>query len=179
MRYAQILHDKAHWIFESEETLAQLYERFTSDMVFVDITNLTEVREGWQYDGEAFINPHEVSFDELKEHKRIWVNLERERREQGGFLFAGKIFDSDKGSVQRLNIAAQNALVAKVAGVPYGINWTLADNAKDTLDADGMLGVAKALAEHCSAVHAIAQQLKQAIEDADTVEELDSLAWPE
>lgn len=58
-RYAQILYEKAHWIFETDETLKQLYQRFAPDIVFVDITDKPEVQEGWDYDGVNFTAPQD------------------------------------------------------------------------------------------------------------------------
>jgi len=58
-RYAQILYGKAHWIFETDETLEQLYQRFAPDIVFVDITDKPEVQEGWDYDGVNFTAPQD------------------------------------------------------------------------------------------------------------------------
>lgn len=43
-RYAQILWDKAHWIFEADEV-----PEFAPDIVIVEITNKPEVEEGWDY----------------------------------------------------------------------------------------------------------------------------------
>lgn len=48
MRYAQILYNKAHWIFESNEE-----PNFASNIILVDITNNSEVQEGWDYDNET------------------------------------------------------------------------------------------------------------------------------
>jgi len=56
-RYAQILHDKAHWIFETNETLTELYNRFAPDMVFNDITSYPEIQEGWDYQDNKFTAP--------------------------------------------------------------------------------------------------------------------------
>lgn len=44
-RFAQILYDKAHWIFEAGDK-----PEFAPDIVLVDITGNTEVQEGWDYD---------------------------------------------------------------------------------------------------------------------------------
>lgn len=43
-KYAQILYDKAHWIFEQEEE-----PDFAPDIVLVDITDKPDVKEGWDY----------------------------------------------------------------------------------------------------------------------------------
>lgn len=50
MKIAQIIDNKAHWIFATDETMEQLKSRFAPDMVFVDITDKTDVKEGWDYD---------------------------------------------------------------------------------------------------------------------------------
>jgi hypothetical protein len=63
VRYAQILYDKAHWIFESDETLEQLRRRFATEIVFVDITDSAEVQEGWDYNG-VFTAPSGLAVEE-------------------------------------------------------------------------------------------------------------------
>lgn len=64
-RYAQILYNKAHWIFESNETLDEIYShRFSRELIFVDITNKPEVQEGWEYDGVNFSIPAGPTIEE-------------------------------------------------------------------------------------------------------------------
>lgn len=48
MRLVQILHNKAHWIFEAEKK-----PQFAPNIVLVDITDKPEIKEGWDYDGET------------------------------------------------------------------------------------------------------------------------------
>ncbi len=50
MKIAQIIDNKAHWIFTTGETMEQLKSRFAPDLIFTDITNKTNVEEGWDYD---------------------------------------------------------------------------------------------------------------------------------
>lgn len=54
MKYAQILKDKVHWIFESDEK-----PQFAPNILLVDITDNAGVLEGWDYDAEtgAFTEP--------------------------------------------------------------------------------------------------------------------------
>lgn len=47
-RYAQILYDKAHWVFEAEEA-----PEFAPDIVIVEITDNPEIQEGWDYNKET------------------------------------------------------------------------------------------------------------------------------
>ena len=54
-KYAQILHDKVHWIFNHEQPLNILYrDYFAHDIELIDITNDNrEIEEGWPVvDGE-------------------------------------------------------------------------------------------------------------------------------
>lgn len=45
MKFAQILYDKAHWIFEADEK-----PDFAPDIILVDITGRNDIQEGWDYD---------------------------------------------------------------------------------------------------------------------------------
>lgn len=58
-RYVQVLNNKAHWIFETDETMEQLRQRFAPDILFVDITDQPDVEEGWDYhsDTQTFAQP--------------------------------------------------------------------------------------------------------------------------
>lgn len=88
-KYAQIINNKVHWIFESEETLTQIYEhRFSKEIVLVNITNNPEVKEGWYYDGSKFIKPNvvpHVSLDEIKQTKIEELRKTAEEKYIGGF----------------------------------------------------------------------------------------------
>ncbi|MEX3744999.1 MULTISPECIES: hypothetical protein [Lysinibacillus] len=44
MKFAQILYDKAHWIFEADKK-----PEFAPDIFLVDITDKPEIQEGWDY----------------------------------------------------------------------------------------------------------------------------------
>lgn len=48
MRFAQILYNKAHWIFEADEK-----PEFAPNIVLVDITSKPNVQEGWDYNNET------------------------------------------------------------------------------------------------------------------------------
>lgn len=48
MRIAQILYEKAHWIFEADEM-----PEFAPNIVLVDITGCDNIQEGWDYNNET------------------------------------------------------------------------------------------------------------------------------
>lgn len=48
MKFAQILYDKAHWIFEADEK-----PTFAPNIILVDITGRDDIQEGWDYNSET------------------------------------------------------------------------------------------------------------------------------
>lgn len=70
MRYAQILNEKVHWIFEDFLTLDEIYaEKFNPNQIqLIDISaaDFDNVREGWNYDGVNFTDPNVLTLDEAK-----------------------------------------------------------------------------------------------------------------
>lgn len=59
MRYAQILNNKVHWIFEDEMTLEELgqHKYNLSQITLIDITDVANVQEGYVYQDGNFVNP--------------------------------------------------------------------------------------------------------------------------
>lgn len=49
MRIAQILNNKAHWIFEAKEMPNLPPDPEGNPILLIDITSKPEVREGWEY----------------------------------------------------------------------------------------------------------------------------------
>ncbi|WP_342557584.1 hypothetical protein [Lysinibacillus sp. FSL P4-0201] len=47
-RYAQVLWDQAHWIFEADEK-----PEFAPNIILVDITGRDDIQEGWDYNNET------------------------------------------------------------------------------------------------------------------------------
>lgn len=113
------------------------------------------------------------------------IKIERDRREQIGFLYLGQTLDSDPRSVQRITAAALAAQAALAAGGPFQIDWTTADNGTLTLDAAGMIGMPVALAQHAAMLHAHARELKVSIAAAPDLNTLNEIAatlqegWPQ
>ena len=70
MRYAQILNNKVHWIFEDLLTLDEIYaEKFNPDQIqLIDISSadFDNVREGFNFDGVNFTDPNVLVLDEAR-----------------------------------------------------------------------------------------------------------------
>lgn len=62
MRFAQILNNKAHWIFE-EETKPD----FSPEIFIIDITGKNDIQEGWYYKDGVFTkeNPYPPTIEEV------------------------------------------------------------------------------------------------------------------
>lgn len=48
MKFAQVLYERAHWIFEADEK-----PEFAPNIILVDITNKPDVKESWDYNSET------------------------------------------------------------------------------------------------------------------------------
>ncbi len=70
MRYAQILNNKVHWIFEDSSTLDEIYaQKFNPNQIkLIDISapDFDNVREGWNYDGVNVTDPTVLTLDEAR-----------------------------------------------------------------------------------------------------------------
>lgn len=130
---------------------------------------------GWKYEKlpEPEVTP-EPTLDELKLLKRAEINSARDRTEQGGFEYLGKVFDSDMISCQRISTAAQAMAFAQEE---TAIVWTCQDNTTIDLNKTQLVGMVVALAEWSNTCHQKATALKAKIEAAQTAEELENITW--
>jgi len=48
MKFAQILYDRAHWIFDADEK-----PEFAPNIILVDITGRSDIQEGWDYNNKT------------------------------------------------------------------------------------------------------------------------------
>ena len=118
----------------------------------------------------------ELALDELKKAKREEINAARDAAEQGGFLYKGKVFDSDSVSCIRISSAAQAMIFA-----PEGttITWTCQDNTTIDLTAEELIGLVIALADWSNTCHQKATELKAQINACKSKEELELITWKE
>ena len=117
------------------------------------------------------------SLDELKIAKREEINKARDKAEQGGFEYMGKVFDSDPISCQRISCAAQAMQMSAMTQQTPTIVWTCKDNTTIELNATELLGLVVALAEWSNTCHQKATILKNQIANCQTSEELDAIKW--
>ena len=113
-----------------------------------------------RWDGTTWVfEPDGLSLDDMRGMAWQATKVERARREFGGLVWQGHVFDSDPDSQQRIRAAAEQAR----AYSGFSVAWTLADNSSVTLSRDDMIEVAVALAEHVAAVHAWGRGMRESI----------------
>lgn len=110
------------------------------------------------------------------------VNSKRDELEESGFIYMGKLIDSDSRSVQRISTAVQAAQIAITINTPFQLDWMCADNTILILTAEQLLGMPVALATHANAIHIYGRSVKDIINNATTSTELDAIdinsGWP-
>ena len=114
------------------------------------------------------------TLDELKVLKRAEINQARDKAEQGGFEYMGKIFDSDQVSCIRISSAAQ---AMQYADDTATITWTTQDNSTIDLNKSQLMGLVVALAQWSNTCHQKATALKAQIDACDSKEALDKVKW--
>lgn len=137
------------------------------------------INGAWQL--QAISEPEkelEPTLEELKASKWTVIKNIRDRLEQSGVPYLGKVLDSDTVSVQRIAIAVQAAQASIAANVPFALSWTMQDNIAVEMDAAQVVGMSVALAQYSDSLHQTARALREKIEAAETAEELEAIAWP-
>lgn len=129
----------------------------------------------WSGDGKEWADLR--TLDDVRATQWDKVKASRDVAEYGGFTWDGSAFDSNLVSQSRIQGASQMAILAKSAGQPFLIEWTLADNSVRTLSADEMIGVGMAMGMHITAVHTAGREKRTEINNATTVEEIESVVW--
>ncbi len=120
------------------------------------------------------------AFETAKQNKIDELKRARDTEEQTYFEYKGNKYDSDPISSQRIALASQNALTAKLANKDFQTYWTDYDNIPVLLNADGLIELSGALAEHSIATHTKYAQYKsqvEAITQEQGIEEINKIVW--
>lgn len=199
-KYAQILNNKAHWIFEVNETLEELCQRFAPNITFVDITANPNIKEGWDYDGVQFTDPAIVTdLEEAKRLKLAEFDSAAAKAYVAGFQSsaagAPMWYDSDPDTQNVINrqylIALSSPTVYSstqfFAGVPAGVTPVRAkryrfdpDKTKaiQLLNAAQMVQLGGDLAVAWATVKATLWSLQGRVNQSASVDEVMGISWP-
>lgn len=77
MRIAQIINNKVHWIFEAESIPNWPPDPEGNPTVLIDITDYSDISEGWLYDGKNFIEPETIIIKESEVISQEPTQLDR------------------------------------------------------------------------------------------------------
>lgn len=124
--------------------------------------------------GGAIVADLGGSLEAAKE--RAWADVKAARSvaEAGTVVFDGGGYQAD---IVRINGAVQLAVLAKASGAPFSETWTLTDNTTRELDADQVIGLGMALGQYVSNVFATGRALREQINAATTIEEVQAIRW--
>lgn len=127
MRYAQILNNRVHWIFEDPLTLDEIYkEKFNQDQIqLIDISaaDFYNVHEGYDYDGINFTDPNIETLDEAKARYMKAAGAEFARRRDAIRWVDGYGYDCQSEDITNFMAAFTPLLVAGSGSVYYKV-WT-------------------------------------------------------
>lgn len=100
----------------------------------------------------------------------LWEQVKEKRDAviDGGAPTPAGVVDSDGLSRSNINGAVMAAVLSNMAGQPFAVTWTMADNSVALLNAEQMIAVGVAVMTHVNAAHEHARVLRVAIESAET-----------
>lgn len=112
--------------------------------------------------------------DDVKAARWEAIKRSRDSEETDVFTWRGLKVDADK---ERVNGAVTRALLAKIQGQPYADVWTLADNSTIPVTAEDVIDMGRTLGDHVAACHAKARALRELINNATTIEQVEAINW--
>lgn len=114
------------------------------------------------------------SLEEVKQSKISELKSTRDSLEVLPIEYNGKFYDYDEKSRDRIK-DAQEAL----EGTELSIEWTTADNTDATLFYQDFKNIRRAVAMRADMLHKRYRQLRELVDTAQTVEEVEAVKWEE
>lgn len=128
----------------------------------------------WNSADASWVDPR--TLQQAKDDKWESVKDERARRLAGTFDHDGHTYDIDPTNLTGAALDAQMAIAANET--TWEQMWVLHDNTVVTLTATQMIAAARACKAAVSDLWAVSQYLRGLIEAAETVAEVEAIAWP-
>ena len=113
------------------------------------------------------------SLDSARALKWQEIKAARTAQEFGTFIWGDYTFQCDEVSQRRIQGAVQLAAIDS----GFSIDWTLADNSVVNLSAQDMISIGVTLAAHVNACHEKSRSLRQAIDLAQTEQDIAEIDW--
>lgn len=120
---------------------------------------------------------------DARESKWDEVKIARDFHIEGGCATPLGRIDSDLVSRTNVAGAVSMAQIAMASSTPFSIEWTMEDNSVVIHDGPAMIAAGVAVGTHVNACHRVARSLRDQIEAAQTISEVDSISvggapWP-
>ena len=112
--------------------------------------------------------------EDVKAAKISELKSIRDAKEVEPVQYIDHYYDFDVKSFDRINAA-----IIALDQTQGTIGWTTADNSVVEVNADVLRGVIASAAIRSNALHVIYRELKEAVNAATTVSEVESISWPE
>lgn len=156
-------------LFEGEEN----FNKIQLEMAIYCDTNGYHLEEGYE-GGKRYLvvnPPYQPTLDFIKYEKIAELKKERDTLEIKDIVVDGYTFDYDDKARERIN----NAIIALQANGAT-INWTTADHQTVPVDSQKLIQVVSAVAERSNILHIAYRIAKQAVLDAETAEEIETIS---
>lgn len=95
----------------------------------------------------------------------------------GAMTSFGKVVQTDDVSMRNANGATLAAFMAKMTGQPFSIDWTMADNSVETLNADQMIALGSTMLGFVNAAYARGRVLKDRVLAAADAAAVRAVIW--
>ena len=118
------------------------------------------------------------SVDELKTAKLASLKSMRDTLEVEPIIYNGNSFDYDEKARDRINAAIIALdMQSAMSGNEASLSWTTADNFEAEVTANDLRGVIANVAMRSNELHIKYRNLKDKVETAITIEELEAIEW--
>ena len=122
----------------------------------------------------AQINP-EKALSKAKDYQKKLITQWRDEALASGVEYEGEIYQADAGSHNMLS----GVIAASAAGIPLpdGFVWRTIDNKNITMTADTLKALGQIMFEYVEQCHHKAWTLKDAVNQATTIDAVQSITW--
>ena len=112
-----------------------------------------------------------TTLEEAKQNKIDELKMLRDTEEVAPIEVSGNLYDYDGKARERINAA----IIALDGG--GSISWTLATNTNVTVTAEDLRNVVRAVAYRSNVLHIKYRNLRELVDGAETVEEVNAIVW--
>lgn len=154
-----------------EQTYSSLYELsevLGQDGVFIPLS----ISDGSLQDLGVTVTHKEEPLENIKQHKILVLKQQRDNLEVEPIEYKGNSFDYDEKARDRINAAI---IALSLQGDDANIDWTTADNQDVKVTANDLRMVIAAVAVRSNALHTAYRKAKEAVENAQSEEELNAI----